>query len=217
MNEEEEAAYRARRARRQARRLVSRYAERLLENESWRSGLDDNEAQPLLAWGLAYLEKSAAQLVSATGEEVQAHLDAVTGHITALLAGIDSLLAGQGAATPPDLETRNARLQQLLSLHEALTQTPITHVQRTRLAQISAAYLYLGRRQLLEQLKSLFLPALEEAAVVPAAAPAATTHSTPVVPPPPSEGETESVETPPQTHHPVTPSQNEVSHEVWIE
>jgi hypothetical protein len=105
-------------------RLEQRYAERLLEDETLRSDLTDDEFRPLLDWALDQIHVHATTLAEATDEEADTHMEALTDSLREVLrplndavgarfdlgpaAFADRLRGVEDALRPPLLEDEQA-------------------------------------------------------------------------------------------------------------
>lgn len=106
-------------------RLRHQYAaERLLENSSLRDGLNDAQAQRLLDWGLAHVERTAVRSENLTDDDAEPLLDGVVTAVSRVIKQVNRLVDGAASMDDEEVAERLAQLWDNLRLVEPGTAVP---------------------------------------------------------------------------------------------
>lgn len=110
--------------RRIARQRARQWAELLMEDSSLRSNLDDDQATPLLNWGLAQVKMTALATANLPDEEAEPKLEKDTTAVKLIMHGINDLIGSIGQ--PLTFDVIDDTMTRILKNHRWLTNEPPT-------------------------------------------------------------------------------------------
>ena len=139
-------------------------AERLLENSSLRDGLTDTQAQRMLDWGLAHVERTAVRSQNMPDDDAEPLLDGVVTAVSRVMKQVNRLVDGAAYMDDAEAADRLSQLWDSLRLVEPGTAVPENFAAVQNLA---AQRSVLGGEQLFERLAAVIIhgqvsPAEEE-------------------------------------------------------
>ena len=108
--------------RRIARLRARRWAELLMEDSSLRSNLDDEQATPLLNWGLAQIKIAALATADLPDEEAEPRLEKDATAVKLIMQGVNDLVGSIGQ--PLTFDVIDDTMTRILKNHRWLTNEP---------------------------------------------------------------------------------------------
>ena len=116
---------------------LKRWFEPILERPGWRSNLVDNQAEELLAWGLAQVEHTAVRTQALPDEDADPVLEKDSTAVRLIMEGINDLIGTIGQ--PPEFDLVDDIMTRVLKNLRWLTNHPLRPDNLRRVSQFNQA------------------------------------------------------------------------------
>ena len=94
-----------------------------MEEQNWRSNLVDDQAEPLLAWGMAQVEQTAVRSQNLPDEDADPVLEKASTAVHLIMAGVNDLIGTIGQT--PEFDLVDDIMTRLLKNLRWLTNQPL--------------------------------------------------------------------------------------------